>query len=80
MTVQLLLFGITKDIIGESPFPYEMDMGANAQDLLSKLVQDYPQLSDLNSLALAVNGEYAEAGTPIAENDELALIPPVSGG
>ena len=80
MTVQLLLFGITKDIIGDKILRMEISEGSNAQSLMDLITERYPDLRDLNSLALAVNGEYAQAGTAIQEKDELALIPPVSGG
>lgn len=40
----------------------------------------YPEFSKLSSLAVAVNGEYASNGIQLDSNDEIALIPPVSGG
>jgi molybdopterin converting factor small subunit len=48
--------------------------------LRAKLVADYPRLSGLKSLMIAVNNTYAEDADPIGEGDEIALIPPVSGG
>lgn len=80
MVLELLLFGITKDIIGESPFSFEMDDGNTAGDLMKALVNNYPELKDLNSIAIAVNGEYAQSNTVLSSKDEIALIPPVSGG
>lgn len=80
MTVQLLLFGISKDIIGDSPFSFDLQSGDTAGKLLEELVKAYPKLSELNSIALAVNGEYAQSDTVLKSSDEIALIPPVSGG
>ena len=80
MVLDLLLFGITKDIIGKSPFSFELKGENNAKKLMEELVNEYPQLSDLNSIALAVNGEYAKDSTLVNPGDEIALIPPVSGG
>jgi len=40
----------------------------------------YPEFSKLSSLAVAVNGEYASNDVPLLNNDEIAIIPPVSGG
>jgi molybdopterin synthase sulfur carrier subunit len=40
----------------------------------------FPALAALRSLAVAVNGQYADAATSIQPGDEVALIPPVSGG
>ena len=80
MTVHLLLFGICKDIIGDSSLSFELKDGNTAAYLMSELINKYPVLSELNSIALAVNGQYATDETILNEKDELALIPPVSGG
>ena len=80
MVLDLLLFGITKDIIGNSPFSFELKGENTAKVLMEELTNTYPQLKDLNSIALAVNGEYALPSTLVKPGDEIALIPPVSGG
>lgn len=80
MDFQLLLFGITKDIIGNSPFSIRLEGENSAGNLMKVLINSYPRLKDLNSIAVAVNGEYAEESTIINPGDEIALIPPVSGG
>jgi molybdopterin converting factor small subunit len=80
MQLRLLLFGITKDIIGESPYLFELSKGDSVGELIDQLIQEYPALINLNSLAIAVNGEYASKVTLIKPSDEVALIPPVSGG
>ena len=80
MTVHLLLFGICKDIIGNSSVTFELRDGSTAGYLMKELVINYPKLSELNSIALAVNGEYAQSDTILKISYEIALIPPVSGG
>lgn len=80
MVVQLLLFGITKDILGHSPFSFEIKGENTAGNLLHQLIEQYPRLRDLNSIAIAVNGNYSTAKTALNSSDEIALIPPVSGG
>lgn len=80
MQLRLLLFGITKDIVGESPHMYDLLTGETTGDLIAQLILDYPTLKDLNSLAIAVNGEYASQNTLVKPSDEIAIIPPVSGG
>jgi len=47
---------------------------------LIELKTNYPKLKDIKSLLVAVNSEYAESNLVLSENDEIALIPPVSGG
>lgn len=55
--------------------------GLTAEQLVASLTEQYPALTKLApSLAIAVNREYAEAGHVLNDGDELALIPPVSGG
>ena len=72
-------FGVTKDILGGSQKEVEFS-GQTVADLRKRLIEQYPALSGLRSLMVAVNNTYAEDGDAIGENDEIALIPPVSGG
>ena len=79
----ILLFGITKDIVGSSSLSMPVSETARLHtvgELKAHLCSTYPQLSKLSSLAVAVNNEYAEENAPIDNFDEIALIPPVSGG
>ncbi len=80
MQLNILLFGITKDIIGQSSITYEMPDNASVQHLLDQLKADYPELKDLNAVMVAVNSEYSKKDQILKESDEVALIPPVSGG
>jgi molybdopterin synthase sulfur carrier subunit len=77
---KVLLFGITRDLAGKSQLDIELEEGSNVSALLEKLGDDFTQLSDLKSLMIAVNNEYAKPDHILKENDEIALIPPVSGG
>lgn len=80
--VDLLFFGIAKDIVGKSQI--DMDFGedspSSVADLKLVLKKRYPEFSKLSSLAIAVNNEYAEDHVQLKSNDEVAIIPPVSGG
>ena len=80
MKYKINLFGITRDIVGGHTTEVEMSSTADVQAILGKLKTDYPKLNDIKSLLVAVNSEYAESDLIILENDEIALIPPVSGG
>lgn len=81
MTVHLLCFGITKDIIGKFEYAFE---AANEQlsvgQLREALVHQFTDFSKLKSLQIAVNSAYADDDTIILPSDEVVLIPPVSGG
>ena len=79
----ILLFGITKDIVGSSSLSMPVSETVQMQtvgDLKAHLCSAYPDLKNLSSLAIAVNNEYADEEEPIDNFDEIALIPPVSGG
>ncbi len=80
MKISLLSFGIAKDITGQRFLDVELPAAAVVSDLRLILVERFPRIAELASVRLAVNGEYAIEDQPLAENDEVALIPPVSGG
>lgn len=77
---KVLLFGVTRDMAGRSKLDIEMEEGSNVKLLLEKLGSDFSRLSEMKSLMIAVNNEYAKSDYILKENDEIALIPPVSGG
>ena len=80
--MELLLFGIAKDIVGRSAIDLS-DLGGQPKsvaDLKQLLAAGYPGFSKLSSLAVAVNSEYANDDVVLKKGDEIAIIPPVSGG
>jgi molybdopterin converting factor subunit 1 len=80
MKVTVLAFGFTKDIIGQRFSTIELKEGSMVGDFRTSLLKQYPALSKMAVIRVAINSEYAEDDTPLNENDEVALIPPVSGG
>lgn len=72
-------FGITKDIVGKRETVFEVE-GNTVGSLRAALKERYPSLQAIRSLMIAVNNAYAEDQLAIGESDEIALIPPVSGG
>ncbi|MCP3930428.1 MAG: MoaD/ThiS family protein [Bacteroidetes bacterium] len=80
MQATILAFGIAKDILGGNKLEMNMQENTTVADLKKILLQKYPAFGSLNSLAIAVNCEYAHDNTLISENDEIVLVPPVSGG
>lgn len=75
----LKTFGITRDILGGREVRIEMN-GHSVGELRKHLSASYPRLDSLRSLFIAVNKIYAEDNQALKETDEIALIPPVSGG
>lgn len=76
---KILCFGIVHDIVGNDAITIHEKL-ENVSTLKTYLVQKYPLLKNLSSLLIAVNQVYATDETMIYPNDEIALIPPVSGG
>ena len=72
-------FGVTRDIIGVREATLELE-GSTVGSLRHALKTRYPSLQNIRSLMIAVNSSYAEDDLSIEESDEIALIPPVSGG
>ncbi len=80
MEINLKLFGITREIFGKSDDKINLEGKLSVAVFLENMKKQYPALADLSSILVAVNNEYAESDMILADNDEVALIPPVSGG
>jgi molybdopterin converting factor subunit 1 len=79
MTVNVLAFGIAKEIFGKTAIDIELNEMTVAA-LKKNLEEKYPRLKQLATYMVAVNNEYAQPTQYINSDDEIAIIPPVSGG
>jgi len=81
MQVRVLFFGSLRDMAGKTQAAVRLPEGATLKDLLAHFQEELPRLGDLlPSIALSVNQEYARNETLLHDQDEVALLPPVSGG
>ena len=80
MDINILAFGVAKDIFGGPTVSLQLTNDATVYNLKYLLEDKYPRLKQLASYMVAVNDEYALDGDTIHERDEIAIIPPVSGG
>ena len=81
MKVTVKLFAAARELAGVDALVIEAPDGATAAEVRAALVQTEPRLASLAGASLlAVNTEYAGEATRVCEGDEIALIPPVSGG
>jgi len=81
MQIRVLFFGALKDLLGRAGETLELPEGARLQAVLSHYACQAPRFEEmLPSLALSVNQEYAGADWALRAGDEVALLPPVSGG
>lgn len=81
MRVRVLFFGQLKDITGVSEEDAELSEGARVEDLFERYGRRFPKLAEFRpSIAASVNQEYAGWRAPLSTGDEVAFLPPVSGG
>ncbi len=81
MQVRVLFFGVLKDVLGRAGETVLLPEGATVGDLVARYEQAEPRLGKWRaSLAMSVNQEYARPESRLKNNDEVALLPPVSGG
>jgi len=80
MQLHIFTFGIARDICGSSTISLEVPEACTAGRLRQILSDQYPRLGALASFLLAVNEAYAEPDISLLPGDEIAIIPPVSGG
>lgn len=81
MTLTVQLFAGLKDAAGTSQIQVEVAAGGTVADLLQAVAGGYPGMARwVPHIRVAVNQEYVKTDSAVSEGDEVALIPPVSGG
>ena len=80
MTIKLVAYGIAKDILGKHQMDIQLEAVNDLGELKAWLCQKYPDFQKLRSLSLAVNEEYQDDNFALTAEDEVVIIPPVSGG
>jgi len=79
--VRVLFFGITREIVGLREDTIEVKQGAKLQSIFEDYASRFPQLRQMApSLVMARNQQFAAPDSPAADGDEIAFLPPVSGG
>lgn len=80
MKIKLIAYGIAKDILQSRELEFDLQAGGSILSLKQHLFNRYPDFLKLKSLAFAVGEDYQEDSYGLKENDEVVIIPPVSGG
>lgn len=81
ITVSVELYAVARELAGTSRMKVAIPDGGTTSDLLETMSRECPALGPwAKHLRIAVNREYVEAPRALNERDEIALIPPVSGG
>jgi molybdopterin synthase catalytic subunit len=81
MEIKVLFFGLLRDVCGQSEDRLQAPAGANAGFVFDHYASIYPKLGEMaRSIVLARNQEFTTRAQSLADGDEIALLPPVSGG
>jgi molybdopterin converting factor subunit 1 len=79
--IRVLFFGAAADRAGTREAELQVEDGVTLEEIWPLLVERHPELAPMHdTLAFAVNGEYALGDAGVAAGDEVAVLPPVSGG
>jgi molybdopterin synthase catalytic subunit len=81
MRARVLFFGLLKDVVGRSSEEREFAEGADLRVVFDAYASQFPRLREMaGSIVVARNHEFAQLATPVTDGDEIAFLPPVSGG
>ena len=81
MRVRVLFFGMLKDLVGRAADEPELGAGATLGTVFERYAERFPRLRELaSSIVIARNQQFADVSTAVEDGDEIALLPPVSGG
>jgi len=78
--MKLLCFGLAREIIGSSEYTLSENLPVTVGALKTYLIEAYPEFKAYKQFQIAVNQSFSGDETKISSSDELAIIPPVSGG
>ena len=81
MRVTVRLFARLRDLVGNSELVRDAPAGATVRTIWEALVREYPAIAPYaETMSCAVNADYARMTTAVDDGDEVAFLPPVSGG
>jgi molybdopterin converting factor small subunit len=80
MKITVLGFGVAQEIFDNSSASFELLDPPTAGNLRKTLESEFPEIKKIGTYMIAVNNAYAEDSVLISSKDEVAIIPPLSGG
>jgi molybdopterin converting factor subunit 1 len=81
MLVTIRLFARLREMAGGAEFTRELPDGSTARNAWDALAAEFPGFDDYSkAVSCAINEEYARMTSPVSDGDEVAFLPPVSGG
>jgi len=81
MSITVRLFAVFRERVGQGSLSFEAAADETVESVWGRIVAMCPDLEGLRKVTqFAVNGEYATPATPVRDGDEVAFLPPMSGG
>lgn len=80
MNIKVVAFGIARDILKSSQLELKVPENSTIGSLKQMVMEKYPDFRQLRSLRFAINEDYQDEDYCLSDNDEVVIIPPVSGG
>ncbi len=81
MRINVRLFARLRDIVGAGEIVRQVPDGATVRSVWDELTGEFPDLCAYReTISAAVNAEYSRMDAPVGDGDEVAFLPPVSGG
>lgn len=80
MKITIKAFGIASEIAGKRQWEMEVPEGSSIDELREILTAELPKLKTIIQFSLALNQSYVTSNEVLNQGDEIAIIPPVSGG
>ena len=81
MRIKVRLFARLRELVGAGELERDVPADATVRTVWEGLTREYPQIAEYaDSMSCAVNIDYARMNTTVSEGDEVAFLPPVSGG
>ncbi len=79
--VLVKFFAMARQAVGQKDMEIQVERRTKVEDLLERLIQENPELEEMRDILLvSVNKERADMEHPLEEGDEVAIMPPVTGG
>lgn len=80
MRICVRFFALYGDLTGVDEEEYVLKPGSKVEDLINRVVKKHESLKGVKGLLIAINNAFVEFDTYLKDGDEVALLPPVSGG
>jgi molybdopterin converting factor small subunit len=80
MQIEIIAYGIAKDILKSRTLDMTVDDGISIAQLKDKLLEEFPEFQKVASLSFAVNEDYRDDTFILSSREKVVIIPPVSGG